>query len=603
MTYILLNMTENEIAWDLSEIFSNYDDPRISNKMDALQKQVDDFISDYKGKINRETFSANDLYELFKKQEKFDADIDELITYAHINYDANMTIPESEALKKKVDDFTTNTSKSLAFFKLEIGKLVNDRKELIDNPLLKNYRHYLEKIRRSVPHLLSEVEEQLILEKDQYGVRAWSELQGKWLNTREFEVMVEGKKKVLSYGEANSLITHPDRDTRISTNKSIYGLLGKDQEIFATALRNICSDWMKITKRRKYESPMHQSLIFNDTTQIIIDNLMKVIEENVEVYQRYLRLKARVMKLDKLTCADVRAPLEAPSMKNRSWDETKALILEAYGNVDDDFKNYVTDMFDRNHIDAAVRKGKRNGVYCASWYNGKTTFILQSFTGALNEIYTLAHELGHAVHSYLASRNQSFFNLHPGYTVAETASMFGELLTTDLLLSKAETKEEKRAILAYVLDDTGQAAFQVSGRAFFEQSLYEAIENGENLDGRTISKYWCAGRDRIYGDSIKWFDEMIWEWTMKPHYFMPNFRFYNYPYVYASLFVLALYRKYKEEGQAFILKFKKLLSAGGSLSPVELANIVGLDITKPDFWKLGINQIEEFVNEFENTLN
>ena len=596
-------MTENEIAWDLSEIFSNYDDPRISNKIDALQKQVDDFISDYKGKINRETFSANDLYELFKKQEKFDADIDELITYAHINYDANMTIPESEALKKKVDDFTTNTSKSLAFFKLEIGKLVDDRKELIDNSLLKNYRHYLEKIRRSVPHLLSEVEEQLILEKDQYGVRAWSELQGKWLNTREFEVMVEGEKKVLSYGEANSLITHPNRDTRISTNKSIYGLLGKDQEVFSTALRNICSDWMKITKRRKYESPIHQSLIFNDTTQIIIDNLMKVIEENVKVYQRYLNLKAKVMKLPKLTCADVRAPLEALSMKKRSWDEARALMLEAYGNVDDDFKNYVTDMFNRNHIDAAVRKGKRNGAYCASWYNGKTAFILQSFTGALNEVYTLAHELGHAVHDYLASNNQSFFNLHPGYTVAETASTFGELLTTDLLLSKAENKEEKRAILAHVLDGIGQAAFQVSGRVFFEQSLYEAIEKGENLDGLTISKYWCEGRNRIYGDSVEWCDEMIWEWTMKPHYFMPNFRFYNYPYVYASLFVLALYRKYKEEGQMFIPKFKKLLTAGGSLSPVDLANIVGLDITKPDFWKLGINQIEEFVNEFEKTFD
>ncbi len=596
-------MTENEIAWDLSEIFSNHTDPRISKNMNALQKQADDFVTKYKGKINEATFSAQQLCELFEKQEEFDANIDELNTYAHLNYDANMTIPEAEALKKKVDDFITETSKTLAFFELEIGKLVNEKNELINDPILKDYKHYLEKIQRNVPHLLSEVEEQLILEKDQYGIKAWSELQGKWLNTREFQVMVEGVCKSLSYGEANSLITHPDRGTRFSANKSIYELLGKDQEVFSTALRNICSDWMKITKRRKFDNPMHKSLIFNDTSQVIVDNLMKVIEENVGVYQRYLRLKARVLKLDKLTCADVRAPLEAPSMKKRTWDEAKELVLEAYGKVDDDFKKYVNDMFDRNHIDAAVRKGKRNGAYCASWYNGKTAFILQSYAGALNEIYTLAHELGHAIHDYLAANNQSFFNLHPGYTVAETASTFGELLMTDLLLTKAESKEEKRAILAHVLDDTGQAAFQVSGRVFFEQNLYEAIENGENLDGPTISKYWCAGRDRIYGDSVEWFEEMIWEWNMKPHYYIPNFRFYNYPYVYASLFVLALYRKYKDEGQEFIPKFKKLLSSGGSLSPVELANIVGLDITKPDFWKLGINQVEEFVNEFEKTLD
>ena len=233
-------MTENEIAWSLSEIFSSHEDPRISKNMEALQKQVDDLVVSYKGKINTATFTAEDLYELFKKQEKFDADIDEIQTYSHLNYDANMTIPEAEALKKKVDNFITETSKTLAFFTLEIGNLVHNKNELIENPILKDYKHYLEKIKRSVPHLLSEIEEQLILEKNQYGIRAWSELQGKWLNTREFEVIVEGVMKVLSYGEANSLITHPDRATRISTNKSIYGLLGKDQEIYSSALRSVC---------------------------------------------------------------------------------------------------------------------------------------------------------------------------------------------------------------------------------------------------------------------------------------------------------------------------------------------------------------------------
>ena len=596
-------MKENEIAWDLSEIFSGHDDPRISKTMDSLHKQVEDFVKTYKGKINIPSFSAKDLYELFKKQEEFYENLEELTLFSHRSYDANMTIPELEALKNKIDDFNTDTSKKLAFFKLEIGKLVYSRKELVENPILKDYKHFLEKIRRDVPHQLSEIEEQLILEKDQYGIKAWSSLQGKWLNTREFEVEVEGEKKILSYGEANSLITHPDRATRISANKSIYGLLGKDQEVFSTALRNICSDWMKITKRRKYDSPMHQSLITNDTTPIIIDNLMKVIEENVGVYRRYLRLKAKLMNLPKLTCADVRAPIKAPSMKKRSWNQAKELVFEAYGNVDEDFEKYVNDMITKNHIDAAVRKGKRNGAYCDSWNKGKSAFILLSFTGALNEIYTLAHELGHAIHAYLASSEQSYFNSFPGYTVAETASTFGELLMTDLLLNKAESNEEKRALLAHVLDDAGQAAFQVSGRAWFEQSLYDAIENGENLDGQTISKYWCAGRDKIYGDSVEWFDEMIWEWTMKPHYYQPNFRFYNYPYVYAVLFVLALYRKYKEEGQSFVPKFKRLLSAGGSLSPVKLSNIVGLDITKPDFWKLGIKQFEEFVNEFEKAMD
>jgi oligoendopeptidase F len=173
---------------------------------------------------------------------------------------------------------------------------------------------------------------------------------------------------------------------------------------------------------------------------------------------------------------------------------------------------------------------------------------------------------------------------------------------TDHLLTKAESSKEKIAILAHILDEAGITIFQVSARVWFEQSLYNAVEKGENLDGKTISKYWCAGRDKIYGDSVEWFDEMIWEWTMKPHYYFPNNRFYNYPYVYAQLFVYALYQIYKKEGKDFVPKFRKILSSGGSLSPKDLGKIIGLDITKPDFWQLGIKQYEEFVNELEKLI-
>ena len=259
-------------------------------------------------------------------------------------------------------------------------------------------------------------------------------------------------------------------------------------------------------------------------------------------------------------------------------------------------------MFNRNHIDASPRRGKRNGANCASWFKGTSAFILMTYTGEINEIFTLIHELGHAIHDYLAIQKQTYINIHPGYTVAETASTFGELLLTDLLLETAESKEEKMAILGNILDDAGQAAFQVSARVWFEQDLYKAIDKGENLDGKTISKYWCAGRDKIYGDSVEWFEEMDWEWTMKPHYYIPNFRFYNYPYVYAQLFVYALYQTYKKEGKEFVPKFKKLLAAGGSVSPEELGKIVGLDITKKDFWKLGIKQYEDFVNQLEKLM-
>ncbi len=592
-------MTEKEIVWDLSVLFSDLNDPNIFKTMGSFESEADQFVNDYKGKIDSEDFNADNLNELLKKLEEFWANVEDLDLFCVHSFNANMTFPETQALHNKFEEFITQIFKKLAFFDLEIGKLVFENDRLISHPTLSNYKHYLEKVHRVYPYTLSEIEEQLILEKDQYGVKAWSQLQGTWLNTRDFKVNVEGEEKILSYGEANGLIVHSDRSTRISANKSIYSLLGKDEEIFSSALRNICGNWVKNSERRKFDNPMHSSCITNDTTQEIINSLMKTIEENVDVYQRYLKLKAKLLKLPKLSSADVVAPLlDVPNMKY-TWDEAKTLTLESLGEFEESFAGYAKDMFDKERIDAQVRKGKRNGAYCASWFNGKSAFILMSFQGNMKELYTLNHELGHAIHDYLTTNQQTYFNLHPGAAGAEIASTFAELLMTDLLLKKAETNEEKIAILAHILDDAGQAAFQVSARFWFETSLYDAIKSGTNLDGKTISKLWCAGRDKIYGDSVEWFEEMDWEWCMKGHYFIPNFRFYNYPYVYAQLFVYALYQIYKNEGPSFIPKFKKLLSSGGSLSPKDLAEIVGFDISKPEFWKLGINQYVEFVNELE----
>ncbi|TKJ21721.1 MAG: hypothetical protein CEE43_08510 [Promethearchaeota archaeon Loki_b32] len=596
-------MTKEEIAWDLNKLFTGPDDPKIEKLIEDSKKQVEQFIKDYKGKIKPPEFSASDLSKLFQRQEEFEAKLDELLTFAHILYDADMQITEHEALKNKTIEFLTDVNKKLTFLELEVGKFVFENKDLLNDPALQNYKHYLEKIARAYPHLLSEVEEQLILEKDQYGISQWSQLQGKWLNTRQFHVMVEGEEKILSYGEAYILLSHPDRETRISADKSIYSTLGKDEYIFSTALRNICSDWMKTVDRRKYNNALHHSLIVNDTEQEIIESLMKTVEENAHVYQRFLKLKAKLLNLPRLNYADVLAPLLEMPDKKYSWNETKKLILEAYEGFDKEFAEIAIDMFEKRHIDASIRMGKRNGAYCASWYKGKSAFILLNFAGQIGEIYTLAHELGHAIHDYLATDKQTYLNLHPGYTTAECASTFGELLMTDLLLETSDSDSFKKAILAHVLDDAGMAAFQVSARYWFEEDMYNALKNNEYLDGQTISKLWVAGRDKIYGDSVDFFDELIWEWTMKSHYYRVGFRFYNYPYVYAQLFVYALYQVYKTEGKDFAPKFKKLLASGGSVSPKELGKIVGLDITKPEFWELGIKQYEEFVNQLEELMN
>ena len=197
-------------------------------------------------------------------------------------------------------------------------------------------------------------------------MQAWEELQSKWLNTRIFDVIVLGEKKTLSYGEANGLLPHPDRATRESANRSIYGLLGKDGEIFASALRSICNDWVTVSERRKYASPMESSLISNDTQQAIIDNLLRAIEENAGTYRRYLKLKAKLMGLPVLGNHDIVAPLpDAPELKF-TFEEAQDLVTRAYSRFDAEYAAAVKEMFTKRHIDATPRFGKRNGAFCAS---------------------------------------------------------------------------------------------------------------------------------------------------------------------------------------------------------------------------------------------
>jgi oligoendopeptidase F len=590
-------MAEKEVTWDLSELFPSITDASVEKAVTDVLGLAEALEKKYRGKITR--FTPQELLSCIKEFEAFHAKLQNVSLYAMLSFSANMTLPQTQALYDRVNKLEARLGKQLAFFSLELGAAVKNKPQLIADAALAEYTHWLERVQRRATHLLSEVEEQLIIEKDQFGVNAWEELQSKWLNTRMFKVTVLGEKRTLSYGEANGLLPHPDRATRESANKAIYGLLGKDGEIFASALRSICNDWVAVSERRKYVSPMESSLLSNDTEQHIVDSLLRVIEDNAGAYRRYLKLKAKLMGLPVLGNHDVVAPLpNAPDLKF-TFEDAQSIVTRAYSRFDEEYATGVKDVFARRHVDASPRFGKRNGAFCAGWYNGKSAFILGNYTGSLNDVYTLAHELGHATHDYYAHRSQTLMNLSMPSVVAETASIFGELLLTDLLLDEANSDAERKAVLCLVLDEAGTTAFQVTARVWFEQALYRSIKQGEYLDYTTICNHWVSARNRIYGGAVEWFPEMEAEWTMKPHYYMANYRFYNYPYVYAQMFVYALYQRYQEEGRAFVPKLKQALSAGSSISPKQIGNLVNLDVTASDFWELGIKRFEHFAAELE----
>jgi len=593
-------MSKEDMMWDLSQLVTSADPTSIQNQLDSMVAEAGKMRTQYHGKIH--SLDPKGVLKLLETKDALFLKFEGTYKYCHLMYSANSTDDVAKKLNDAARRALMKAQQALAFVDLELGKLLAKAPSVVTDPVLAEYRHYLERIVRRVPHMLSETEERLVITKDKNGVDAWEMLQSDWLSTRTFEIEIEGKKKPLPYGEIIGLYRNPDRDLRKRANQIVYEGLGKDDILWESAIRAVCEDHLQMCELRKYPTPMTQSLIANDVDQQTIDSLMKTITRNVDLYQKYLRLKAKLLGLSKLANYDIVAPLPHVAKMDFNWINARKEVADAYLGFDEEIGGWIDEMFEKRHIDAAVRKGKTSGAFCSSWLAGKTAYILQSYNKNIGSVYTLAHELGHAIHTYLGSRAQKPSNLQVSMCAAETGSIFGELLLTEKLLSKAKTKEEKQAILATILDDFGMTVFQVSARVFFEQSMYDAIKRGEFLDGKAVAKLWTAARNKIYGDSVDWLDVMMWEWTMKPHYYFANFRFYNYPYVFAQLFVFALYRLYKEQGKRFVPKLKRLLAAGSSKAPKELAAEVGFDITDEMFWEKGMKQAEEFIGMLEKAL-
>ena len=593
-------MSETEMIWDLSPMVKSTDPDTIKRELDSRVAEAAELREKYRGKLG--TLDAQGLLKFLELRDDFFLKCEGEVKYCSLLYSADSTVDVSKELLEAGRKVQMKLEQALAFADVELGKLLAARPSVAQDPVLLEYRHYLEKILRRVPHMLSEAEEQLVIAKDKNGVAAWQLLQSDWLSTRTFDIEIDGEKKTLPYGKIIGLYQSPNRELRKQANLTVYENLGKDEIVWASAIRAVCDDHLQVCSVRKYPTPMTQSLIANDVDQKTIDSLMNTIRKNTGLYQRYLRLKAKLMGLKKLANYDIAAPLpNSPEMKY-GWKESREEALTAYGEFDEEIGEWVNEMFEKRHIDGEVRKGKESGAWCASWITGRSAFILQSFNETLDDLYTQVHELGHAVHAYLGSRNQKLSNLEIGSCIAEVGSTFGELLITERLLTKVKTKEEKQAILANVWDGFGMAAFQVSARVFFERSMYAAIKNGRFLDGETIAKLWVEARNMIYGDAVEWLNVMKWEWTMKSHYYLANYRFYNYPYVFAQLFVFALYKLYKEQGRAFVPKLKRILAAGSSKSPRDMAAELGLDITREEFWEKGMEQAREFIDMLEKTI-
>ncbi|MHA2247562.1 MAG: M3 family oligoendopeptidase [Candidatus Hodarchaeales archaeon] len=595
---------DNEMSWDLSVLFDSFDNPQINKTLEKAKADSRQFEYDYKGKINTPTITAKNLIEIINQMEVILQSILEVDMYVDLTIASDQTNNQALALRDAVQTTSSLIQKYLAFFQIEVGELLNVRgSEFLDKVEFREKKHYLEKIQRKHTYILSELEEKIIIEKDQYGIDSWSQLQRQWLATRQFTVNVHGEEKTVSWSLGNGLFRDRDRAVRKEAIIKILGGLGEDAELFATALRNFCGDHVTESKRRGYNSTMESSLIANDITQDIIINMLKAVESNLDLFQEFLLLKARILGTNKLLGEDLEAPLPFDDDREVSWSEAREKIIEGYQQFDAEFGTITRGMFSNHRIDSAPRSNKSAGAFCTPWYKGQSAFIIQSFNGKMDNMRTLAHEMGHAIHAHYASVTQSYLNLYPSMLLAETASEFGTLLFTKKLANEAPNDDLKKAILFSTVENIMTLIFEVGSRIRFEERLYAAIENGDFLNEEKINKLFWEARVMYFGDTVEWHSEQAYHWCWKPHYYVPKFRFYNYPYVFGELLVLALYNKYHEEGEDFIPKYKNFLAAGGCKSVEELGKDLGVDLTSPEFWETGFAELQRLFNELRALYN
>ncbi len=586
--------------WDLSPLVESEDPERVKQSIEESLRKAERFEEKYKDRVKK--LSSLEFFDFYKAWDDVLTTWMNHFRYAWLRQCQDVTDNIALELYEHVMKRDAEIRSRLVFAEIEVGQTLAERPELVQDPALKEYRHTLEKSLEKSRYLLSESDELLIVNKDFYGVDSWSQLHTQLKSSRQFKVVIDGEKKSMGFTELRNIAEgSPDRLLRKAATEAFYDGLSNDKLIYATALKSVFGNYLSQVKMRGYPSVLTKTLIDESISQTTLDSLISTIRKKTGLIRRYLELRAKIMGLPKLTGYDVYAPI-FEDQSNISLSETKRLLIESYTEFDKEAGDFITSLFENNRIDLGVRPGKFGQAFCSSFSDLRTSYVLVARIGNTAAISGLAHECGHALHSYYASEKHRWINQIMGGCIAETGSVFGQILVIDKMLEESESEEARLLVLDNVLNGLYILVYFILNCYLFEKRVFIALENDEPIDSETLDSIWITARTEIFGESVDWLPGME-EWMVPGQFFWPREKFYNFPYAFAQLLVFVLYRLYKEEGESFVPKMKRILSAGGSKSPKTLIAEVGLDITSPKFWEIGFKQAEMYLDEFEQLVN
>ena len=578
--------------WSLEDLFPALDAPQIAQALDAIERLVVE-IEAYRPQLD-EALSEEAFRTLLGLYDRLMRLLSRVVGFAHLKFAEDTQDQQAQTVLAQVQQRMAEIDNRTLFVKLWW-------KQMEDAPAQRllaasgDYHYFLEALRLQRPHTLSEPEERVINLKDVNGPAALITLYDTITNRYTYRMSVDGQEVDLTRGELQVHMRGADPQARQAAYHVLHETHARDAIVLGQIYQYRVRDWRSEgVDLRHYASPLAMRNLSNDVPDDVVEALLGVCQEHAPLFQRYFRLKARWLGLERLRRYDLYAPVSSAAAKRYSFPEAVDFVLDSFERFDPSVAGLAEKIFATRHLDAEVRKGKRSGAFCASIEPDLTPWVQTSYNGTADDVSTLAHELGHAVHGLLAAG-------HPALTadaslpLAETASTFGEMLLVDHLLRADPDPAVQRDLLFGQMDDAYATIGRQAYFALFERAAHDAVRQGASVDD--LSKLYFENLRDQFGESLDLSEDFRHEWLCIPHiYHTP---FYVYAYAFGQLLVLSLYEQYRREGDSFKPRYLEILSAGGSDSPVRILERAGVAIRSPEFWRQGFGVLQRSLEQLE----
>lgn len=577
-----------DVRWNLTDLYASERD--LDTDLETTEAEATAVAARYRGRLA--DLGAAELAAALGEIAAVHDRAGRAYTYAYLAWSTDTEDAGRGALLQRVREAYTRIGQSLLFVDVEWAGLDPERAaQLVESPELGPYKHYLELKTEARDHVLSEPEERVLAEKAVTGWSAWNRFFDETLGAARFKV--RGDRLPLQ--QATAKLHDPDRRLRRDVQEGVTEGLRGLQRPLTYVFNTVLADKASSDRMRGYDSWVASRNEANEIDAPSVDALITAVTGRYDLVARFYNLKRRLLGYEELYDYDRYAPTGSAE-RFVPWGEARAMVLDAYGSFHPEMGEIVQRFFDERWIDAPPDAGKRGGAFSHGAVPSAHPYILMNYTGRLRDVQTLAHELGHGVHQYLA-REQGVYHADTPLTTAETASVFGEMLTFQRTLAALQNPADRLALLVEKIDDSMATVFrQVTMNRFEDRIHTHRRERGE-LTPDEFAEHWMATQTAMYGDSVTLTDNYRLWWSYIPHFVhTPG---YVYAYAFGELLVLALYERYQSEGEGFASKYRDLLAAGGSDWPHELVGNLGIDLRDPGFWNQGLDAIGALVAEAE----